>query len=59
MNTKGTLPRDVDLAGAGKALKRAAKNARELSRKTQTPFYVFEDGKIIDVLKRTKKQFNP
>jgi diaminopimelate decarboxylase len=55
MKTKRALPRDVDLAGAGKALKRAAKNARELSQKTNTPFYVYEDGKIINVLKRAKK----
>jgi len=55
MKTKRTLPRDADLAGVGKALKRAAKNARELSQKTNTPFYIYEDGKIINVLKRTKK----
>lgn len=55
MKTKKTLPRDVDLAGAGKALKRAAKMARELSEKTNTPFYVYEDGKIINLLKRSKK----
>ena len=55
MKTKRTLPRDADLAGVGKALKRAAKNARELSQKTNTPFYVYEDGKIINMMKRTKK----
>lgn len=55
MKTNKTLPRDVDLAGAGKALKRAAKTARELSQKTNTPFYVYEGGKIINALKRTKK----
>lgn len=55
MKIKKSLPRDADLAGAGKALKRAAKTARELSQKTNTPFYVYEDGKIINALKRTKK----
>lgn len=55
MKTKRTLPRDSDLAGAGKALKRAAKKARELSQKTNTPFYVYEDGKVVDAMKRVKK----
>lgn len=31
------------------ALKRAAKKARELSRRTKTPFIVFKDGKIVDL----------
>lgn len=55
MKTKSALPRDLDLAGIDAALRRAAKKARELAEKTRTPFYVFEDGKIIDVLKSTKK----
>jgi diaminopimelate decarboxylase len=55
MKTKKTLPRDIDLAGVDKALKRAARTARELSKKTNTPFYIYEGGKIVDVLKRTKK----
>jgi len=55
MKTTRALPRDSDLAGAGKALKRAAKTARELSQKTNTPFYVYEDGKVVDALKRAKK----
>jgi len=55
MKSKRTLPQDSDLAGAGKALKRAAKKARELSQKTNTPFYVYEGGKIVNVLKCAKK----
>lgn len=55
MKTKKTLPKDRDLIGADAALKRAAKTARELSMKTNTPFYIYEGGKIVDALKRTKK----
>lgn len=55
MNRKKTLPQDSDLAGADKAIRRAAKKARELARKTHTPCYIFEDGRIVDVMKRRKK----
>ena len=40
-----------DLAQAGAALERAARNARRLSDQTDTPFYVFIDGKIVDLRK--------
>ena len=55
MKTKRTLPKDADLVGAGHALKRAARKARELSQKTNTPFYVYEGGKLVDAMKRAKK----
>ena len=55
MKSKKTLPRDADLVGAGKALKRAAKKARELSQQTNTPLYIYEDGMIVNALKRRKK----
>ena len=55
MKTKKVLPKDSDLKGADAALKRAAKKARELAVPTRTPLYVYEDGNIIDALKRTKK----
>ena len=31
------------------ALRRAAKKAPQLSRRTKTPFIVFKDGKIVDL----------
>jgi uncharacterized membrane protein YjjP (DUF1212 family) len=40
-----------DLAQAGAALKRAARNARRLADQTNTPFHVFIDGKIVDLRK--------
>lgn len=38
-----------DLAQAGAALERAALNARRLADQTNTPFYVFIDGRIVDL----------
>ena len=55
MKTKKALPKDSDLMGVDKALRRAARKARELALKTRTPLYVFEGGKIIDVTKRSRK----
>jgi len=42
---------DPDLALAGAALERAARNARRLADQTNTPFYVFIDGKVVDLRK--------
>jgi hypothetical protein len=39
---------DRDLAGALPALKRAAAAARRLSIETGTPFYVLENGRVVD-----------
>lgn len=39
---------DKDLAGALPALKRAAAAARRLSIETGTPFYVLENGRVVD-----------
>ena len=42
---------DPDLAQAGAALERAARDARRLADQTDTPFIVFIDGKIVDLRK--------
>lgn len=55
MRTKKTLPEDSDLAGVDKALRRAAKKAKELAVKTLTPLYVFENGKVVDLTKQKRK----
>ncbi|HET6419634.1 MAG TPA: hypothetical protein VFG19_05720 [Geobacteraceae bacterium] len=55
MSDKKSLPKDTDLAGAEKALKRAAKAARTLARKTKTPCYVIEEGKIVNIAERHAK----
>ena len=49
MTAKKGLPKDADLANVEKALKRAAKSARELAKMTHTPCYVIKDGQIINV----------
>jgi hypothetical protein len=42
---------DPDLAQAGAALERAARDARRLADQTNTAFWVFIDGKIVDLRK--------
>lgn len=49
MTAKKNLPKDADLANVEKALKRAAKSARELAKRTHTPCYVIKDGQIVNV----------
>ena len=55
MTTKKQLPMDSDLAGVDKAIKRAAKSAHMLARKTKTPCYVVKDGKIVDIARKMPK----
>ncbi len=40
---------DPDFERIEPALRRAAKKARELSIRMNAPFYVFRDGKIVDL----------
>lgn len=61
MANKQTSIKDPDLAKVGVALKRAALKAKQLGFATNTPVYVFRDGKIVDIVaeqcttQRTKK----
>ncbi len=48
MKAKRFASMDRDLAGALPALRRAAAAARRLSIETSTPFYVFENGRVVD-----------
>lgn len=54
MKEKKELPKDPDLAGVETALKRAAKSARALARRTKTPCYIVKDGKIVNVAEARK-----
>lgn len=54
MRAKKELPKDPDLAGVETALKRAAKSARALARRTKTPCYIVKDGKIVNVAEDRK-----
>jgi hypothetical protein len=49
---------DPDLAQAGAALERAARDARRLADQTNTPFHVFIDGKIVD-LRQVESESTP
>jgi len=48
MKAKRFAAIDRDLAGALPALRRAAAAARRLSIETGTPFYVLENGRVVD-----------
>ncbi len=50
MANKQEKIKDPDLAKVGVALKRAAANARQLGIDTNTPVYVFRNGKIVDIV---------
>lgn len=50
MANKQVKIKDPDLAKVGVALKRAAANARKLGLDTNTPVYVFRNGKIVDIV---------
>jgi hypothetical protein len=47
---------DPDMRGTWPALLRAAKAARRLSIETGTPFYVFKDGKVVDLNSGRKRR---
>lgn len=49
MRSKIVKPLNAELVGVDAALRRAAKAAQALARKTKTPCYVWKDDKIVDV----------
>lgn len=49
MKTSRLAVTDPDLANALPALKRAAAAARRLSIETGTPFYVIQNGRVVDL----------
>ena len=49
MSPKELAALDRDLAGALPALRRAAAGARRFAEQTGTPFYVFKDGRVVDL----------
>lgn len=44
--------KDKDIRASGKALRRAARRARELGARTGTPVYVLQDRQLIDLTRR-------
>lgn len=51
--------KDPDLAKVGVALARAAANARKLGFDTNTPVYVYRDGKIVDIVAEQREIRSP
>jgi hypothetical protein len=49
---------DTDITGSLPALRRAAKAARELAVATGTPFFVIENGRIVNLNPVRKKIVN-
>ena len=54
-----TKPTDPDFLGATQAMRRAAAQALRLARLTHTPFYVIEEGRIVDLTRRSVKRKAP
>lgn len=48
------LAENPEFAGMDAALRRAAKAAHALARKTKTPCYIWKDGQIVDITARRK-----
>jgi DNA-directed RNA polymerase subunit K/omega len=56
MKAKQTPSSDQLAAGELAALRRAAKRALELGIATDTPVWVMENGKIVDIAKRERRK---
>ncbi len=54
MNRRPKVSENAEFAAIDAALKRAAKVAHTLARKTKTPCYIWKDGKIVDIAGREK-----
>jgi len=48
MSSVESKPPDPDMEGADEALLRAARRAREIARKTNTPLVIVRDGKLVE-----------
>jgi hypothetical protein len=59
MGKKPATITDPDLAKVGVALKRAAAKARQLGFDTNTPVYVYRDGKIVDIVAEHRATRSP
>ena len=48
--------KDTDIRGSFAALKRAARDAHRVAVQTNTPFYVWRDGRVVNALARPRKE---
>jgi protein-disulfide isomerase len=46
--------KDPDIVSSARALRRAARRARELGEQTGTPVYVIQGGQIVDLTKQKR-----
>lgn len=56
MSKKQLKQDNSEFAAVDAALKRAAKAAHTLARKTKTPCYIWKDGAIVNVVEPKKKR---
>jgi hypothetical protein len=56
MNRPLLQSRDPDILASETALRRAARRARALGRRTGTPVYVLQRGRIVDLTRVWKKR---
>ena len=56
MSNPALQSRDPDILAADAALRRAARRAQALGRRTGTPVYVLKDGRIVDLTQEWKKR---
>jgi hypothetical protein len=59
MNKNTVVHENPDFAAVDAAMKRAAKAAHSLARKTKTPCYIWEDGAIVDLQQSTRAKKTP
>jgi hypothetical protein len=63
MSRHSTAPEDSEIGATLRALRRAARRARELGARTGTPVYVIQNHKIVDLTKQDvsarKKRIKP
>lgn len=55
MSRKPKLPVNPEFAAIDAALKRAAKAAHALARKTKTPCYIWKDGQIVNLMEKGRE----
>ncbi len=54
MSRNATKAQDQDTGATPRALRRAARRARELGARTATPVYIIQDNGIVDLTKQDR-----
>ena len=56
MNKPATMSKNPDIIASAKALRRAARRALEIGKRTGTPVYVLKNGRIVDLTQQKPKR---